>query len=241
MMRWQLGQRVVNRAREELFTRYALPPTRRERIAKRFIARFLPAAPVIVECGAHTGDDTVEMAHLWPAGSIYAFEPVPPLFAQLERRVAGFSNVHCYRHAISSDSGVQRMFISGGSSDASSSLLVPADHLESHPDLTFNHDINVSTTTFGEWARQAAVSVVDLFWLDMQGAEFPSMLASPDLICGARAIHTEVSMRETYKGVAQYAEVKAWMESRGFRVAAEAIPTGWDMGNVLFVRPNPGT
>jgi len=236
----RLGRRVVDRAREELFVRYALPPTRRERIAKRFIARFLPVAPVIVECGAHTGDDTVEMARLWPAGSIHAFEPVPHLFEELTKRMAAFSNTQCYRLAVSGESGVKRMFISGGSSDASSSLLTPADHLQSHPDVTFNEDIDVPTTTFGEWARQTAVDVVDLFWLDMQGAEFPSMLGSPDLIGGARAIHTEVSTRETYKGVAQYTEVREWMESIGFRVAAEAIPPGWDMGNVLFVRANRG-
>jgi FkbM family methyltransferase len=235
-----LGQRVVNRAREELFTRYAIPHTRRERIAKRFIAKFLPAAPVIVECGAHLGDDTVEMSSIWPDGVIHAFEPVPELYARLTRRVSEFRNVRCYPIAISDRSGSQKMFISAGGSDASSSLLRPADHLASHPDVTFDEEREVATTTFQAWAASEGVDAVDLFWLDMQGAEFPSMVASRDLVRRARAVHTEVSTRATYEGVAQYAEVKNWMESQGFAIAAEAVPKGWDMGNVLFVRRDLG-
>lgn len=231
-----LRRRVAERAREELFTRYAIPHTRSERIAKRFIQRFLTAAPVIVECGAHTGYDTVEMARLWPAGVIHAFEPVPKLYGDLERRAFNLNNIHCYNVAISSRTGTEKMFISGGTSDASSSLLRPADHLVDHPQVTFDEVRDVATTTFQEWADSAGVDRVDLFWLDMQGAEFPSMVASGDLIRGARAVHTEVSTRTTYDGVALYPEVKHWMESQGFMVAAEAVPEEWDMGNVLFVR-----
>lgn len=236
-----LGSRVIDRAREELFSRYGIPHVSSERIAKRFIARFLPSAPVVLECGAHTGNDTVEMARLWPAGAIHAFEPVPHLFAELERRVAEFSNVHCHRLAVSTQTGIQRMYISGGSSDGSSSLLMPADHLQDHPHVTFEEVRDVATTTFQDWAQLAGVSCIDLFWLDMQGGEFPAMLASQDLISRARAVHIEVSTRRTYEGVALYPDVRAWMESHDFRVAAEGVPDGWDMGNVLFVREHART
>lgn len=235
------GRAIVDRGRESLFRRYAIPVISNERISKRFIANYIPASPIIVECGAHSGNDTVEMARRWPSGVVHAFEPVVPLYDELMRRVSGFPNVRCYSSAVSAHSGSQQMFVSGGSSDGSSSLLAPADHLETHPDVTFGDPTCVTTTTFGDWAACAGVDRVDLFWLDMQGAELLAMRASAELIRSARAVHTEVSTRNTYDGVPLYSEVKEWMESQGFVVAAEAIPPRWDMGNVLFVRFDPST
>lgn len=52
-------------------------------ITKEMIARYLPKNPVTLEAGAHNGSDTVEMIELWPTATIYAFEPVPVLLAQL--------------------------------------------------------------------------------------------------------------------------------------------------------------
>ena len=54
---------------------------------------YLPEDPVIVEAGAHAGVDTVELAETWPSGRVYAFEPVPSLFRQLEARIQGLPNV----------------------------------------------------------------------------------------------------------------------------------------------------
>lgn len=48
----------------------------------------------------------------------------------------------------------------------------------------------------------------------------------------------EVSTKNTYDGVTLYPETKLWMENNGFYLDKEAIPEGWDMGNVLFVRKN---
>jgi hypothetical protein len=128
------------------------------------------------------------------------------------------------------------MYVSGGSSDGSSSLLAPAEHLQDHPTVKFDEMISVPTTTFARWAEDQRVAQVDLFWLDMQGYELPAMEASRDLLRRASAVHTEVSTRSTYVGVRLYPEVRNWMEGEGFDVAVEAIPSGWDMGNVLFVR-----
>ena len=42
--------------------------------------------------------------------------------------------------------------------------------------------------------------------------------------------------KESYSTVGQYDEYRKFPESKGFRVMVEAIPNGWDMGNVLFVK-----
>jgi FkbM family methyltransferase len=232
----RLRSRFVARVGTTLFQRYGIPRTREEVISKRFISRFIGRAPVIVDCGAHIGDDTLEMAALWPTARIHAFEPVPEIFYRLESRVRELNNVKCYNFAVSDYSGTQQMYISSGRSDGSSSLLSPTGHRDSHPDVRFDRSAEVPVVTFGDWAAQLGLDQIDLFWLDMQGSELQALRASGELLKRASAIHTEVSTRPTYHGAALYPELRQWLESRGFSVAVEAIPVGWDMGNVLFVR-----
>jgi len=77
---------------------------------------------------------------------------------------------------------------------------------------------------------------VDMLWLDMQGFELQMLKASEIILNMVSVIHTEVSTRETYKGVPLYDDLRSFLEAKGFSVKIEALPTGWDMGNVLFVK-----
>lgn len=95
----------------------------------------------------------------------------------------------------------------------------------------------VQTTTFDRWASAEGIERVDMLWLDMQGYELDALKASPRLLATVRVIHTEVCTKELYRGVALYPALRGWIESQGFRLVVEAIPPGWDAGNVLFVRP----
>lgn len=231
-----LGNRLLDRCSSASSRRFGVPHAYREQISKRYLARFLPRHPVIVDCGAHVGHDSFDMAMLWPQATIHAFEPVPAVFRELDKRMADVNNVRCYNLAISDKTGFQEMFVSGGTSDGSSSLLRPAEHLRDHPTVRFDEKVMVPTATFAEWAAREGVARVDFFWLDMQGFELQAMAASRDLLRSASAIHTEVSTRYTYDGVALYPELRSWLDGEGFVVAVQAIPDGWDMGNVLFVR-----
>ena len=128
------------------------------------------------------------------------------------------------------------MYVSSGASDGSSSLLKPKEHLTDHPDVFFNEAIKVKTMKLDDWTAANNISTIDLLWLDMQGFELEVLKASSVILPKVKVIHMEVSTRPTYEGVPLYSDVKEWMQQNGFRVEVEAIPNGWDMGNVLFVR-----
>lgn len=207
---------------------------RSSEIPKSFIKKFLPSDPIIVEAGAHIGKDTLEMAELWPKGRIFAFEPVPFLHEQLRAKTRTANNVHCYSVALSDFTGSATMYVSSGDSDGSSSLLVPKEHIDEHPNVKFTETIQVDTITLDEWAVNEEIDYVDFLWLDLQGHELAVLNASHTVLSSARAIHTEVSLKETYKGVPLYPEFRFWLENKGFEVVREALP--WrDMGNVLLV------
>jgi FkbM family methyltransferase len=199
------------------------------------IAGHLPPDPVIVEAGAHVGRDTVRMAHLWPGGRIHAFEPLPKVFDMLRRNTRGLPNVLTYRLALGPASGTAALYVSGGSSDGSSSLLPPKKHLDYHPEVSFEERLDVETITLDDWAARESIPRVDLLWLDLQGIE-PLVLRSGErTLAGASAVHTEVNLVENYEGAILYGELRSWLAERGFEVAAEDLR--WeDGGDVLFLR-----
>lgn len=204
-------------------------------VPKSYFKPFLPADPIIVEAGAAHGVDTVEMAKTWPSSVIYAFEPIPSIFSDLNKRTSSLTNIYTVPLALSNQTGTAQMFVSGGDSHYSSSLLEPKEHLNHHPTVSFNHTIQVSTITLDQWAIGNNISKVDLLWLDLQGSEPDVLRASPETLKTVKVIYSEVSLKQLYKGTPLYFEFRSWLETQGFRVEREEL--AWeDAGNVLFVR-----
>jgi FkbM family methyltransferase len=161
-------------------------------IAKSLMQKFLPPNPFIIEAGAHVGVDTAEMSRRWPNSVIHAFEPVEPLYAHLTQRVSRCRNVQCHRLALGAKAGRLAMYISGGVSDGSSSLLRPALHIVDHPDTTFDQTEEVDVVTLDGWCKAHGVGQVDFLWLDLQGGEFPALLSGELCLRNVRLIHCEV-------------------------------------------------
>ena len=218
-------------------------------------ARFLPSNPVIVEAGSYHGETALEMVRRWPAATIYSFEPVPELFAIVQENTRAFKAIHPSDLALSDKVGTAVFHLSAmeGKPDASlgsGSLLEPSHHLEGFPWVKFENVITVSTTTLDAWASFNHVPSIDFIWLDVQGAEFTVLKAAPVILKTVKVIMAEVEFVELYKGQSLYAEMRPWLEARGFVLVATdfaaAAPTvaslkrrngtSW-YGNAIFVRP----
>lgn len=217
------------------FQKFGYPRVRDEIISKSVMKKFLPAHPVMIDCGAHEGADSIQLVKIL-GGTLHAFEPVPGIYGRLKDAVAKYPSIKTYPLALSNKTGHDHFFVSEGASDGSSSLLPPKDHITDHADTFFNKKIEVKTMTLDDWAAEYAIGAVDMLWLDMQGFEMAMLKASTVVFPRVRLIHTEVSTKETYEGVPLYRDYRAFLESCGFKAVVEAIPAGWDMGNVLFAR-----
>jgi FkbM family methyltransferase len=210
-----------------------------EKINKMYIKKYLSDNPVIIDAGANNGSDSIEMTRLYSSkAKIYAFEPLPEVFKQLKRNIRRYKNIKAFSLALSNENGEQELHVSSGASIGSSSLLKPKTHLQDHPDVLFVEKIKVKTVTLDEWAKQNDINYVDFLWLDLQGFELEVLKESTLIFPTVKVVHMEVSTKNTYEGVTLYPETKLWMEKNGFYVDKEAIPKGWDMGNVLFIRKN---
>ncbi len=218
-----------------LFEYFAFPKVRNMDISKVLFKKYLPKDPIIIDCGAHIGNDSLSLAKFLK-GTIHSFEPVAELYDQLKQNTVNHKNILTYKLALSDSNGESEFYVSEGESDGSSSLLPPLLHLRDHPGTLFKKKIVVETRTLDSWASENNITHIDLLWLDMQGFEMNMLQASNKILDTVKLIHTEISTRETYKGVATYSEYKNFLNDRGFKVLYEAIPKGWDMGNVLFVK-----
>jgi 2-O-methyltransferase len=211
-------------------------PRSGEIIPKFHLKKLLPVNACIVDCGAHIGADSVELAKTFPNCTIHAFEPVPELYKILQYNVRRYKNIFCYPLALSSQNGIAEMYVSSGDSDASSSLNRPAAHLQDHVGVKFDNIIKVNTMTLDSWALLHGIKAIDFLWLDMQGHEKEMLDAAPEMMATVKAIHTEVSTKNSYEGVTLYEDYKRWIQERGFRLFMEAIPRNIDMGNALFLK-----
>lgn len=202
---------------------------------KSKIGKHLPKNAVILEAGAHKGEDTAEMAKRWPQATIHAFEPVPELFAILTKYTKQYPNVHRYQLALSDKNGSSVLHLSEGTSDASSSLLAPKDHLKIHPTVAFKKQIKVKTMTLDTWAKTYKVSHVDFMWLDMQGMEYKVLKHSKRIFPHSQLLYTEINIKENYTKTTLYPEYKKWLKKSGMTLLSENIYWN-DSGNALFVR-----
>jgi FkbM family methyltransferase len=204
-------------------------------ISKEFIQTYLPENPIILEAGAYNGNDTEQMATMWPGCTIYAFEPIPELYESVYQKAVKCPQIKCFNLALSNANGTADFYVSSGSSNQSSSLLKPKEHLRMHPDVEFKTKIHVQTSTLDDWAEQNNVDHIDFMWLDMQGGEYQMLKNSTKILPTVKVIFTEISYIELYEGCPNFPEFKAWMESQGFKLIAENyVCCGW--GDALFVR-----
>jgi 2-O-methyltransferase len=216
-----------------------------DRVPLFMIKKYVRNNAVILEAGAHLGEDSERLVRSFRPEKLYAFEPVPQLFEVLKKRTLPLGVVECFPYALADKSGKATLNVSSGyhelsgglrvPADASSSLLQPTGHFDLCPHVDFNKHIEVTVMTIDDFAKQHDVNRIDFMWLDLQGMELKTLRGADALLKSVSSVYLEVSTKELYKGAPLYGEIEQWMKSRGFAPKYVAIPRDGH-GNALFVR-----
>lgn len=194
------------------------------------VGLFLPENPVILEAGAHYGEDTVRMKYKWPDSTIHAFEPYPVSFSYLESSTQSLPNVFRYPFALFSTSG-QYAFYVVASNDGASSLLQPQTYTK---EAYQGPCIVVEAKNLDEWAQENYVDRIDFMWLDMEGAELQTLQSAPKILSTVKVIYTETNFWHCRIGTTQYSVFKKFLDSKGFEEVRHWAGVG--QGNAVFVR-----
>ena len=207
----------------------------------RFVKNYIPENPVIVEAGAFNGTDTIKIHQCWPNASIHAFEPVPEIFAILEKNTQPISAITRYNIALSDTIGFATLHVSENPAKPNQpfpagSLRAPKERIK-WSDAQYKETITVPTITLDAWAQQQAINHIDFLWLDLQGHALSVLQAAPHILTCTTIIYTEVEFIEAYADQALYNDVRTWLELHNFTMIAKDFTdeTSWFFGNILFV------
>lgn len=178
------------------------------------VSQFLPSNPYVLEAGAHSGEDTVLFAKAWPKGQIFAFEPVPRFFKCMKKTLRSnrITNVRAFPFGLFSSTGKQTFYYSQNCGGASSFLPEGKVPETNYRDI----EMTLPCMTLDDWAEKYKVDHIDFMWLDMEGAEYYMLSASPKILETTKVILTEISFRSFREGHTLYNTLKPFLEENGF-------------------------
>jgi FkbM family methyltransferase len=195
----------------------------------------IPPLPLI-HAGAHYGEER-------SIYSSFAFEPVywiealPSVAKTCLSNISTFPNQHLIISAVSDSMNQRVEFFLAGEEDSSSSMLEPNLISASHPKVTVNGKLTLTTTTLdvlfesGNFGHHDSYGLV----LDLQGAEDKALKGALALLRHVSFVIAEVSTRDLYRGGARFAELTSLLENFGFGLLASEVnrATGW--GEAIFI------
>ena len=207
-----------------------------------WIVNNLPKTGIVIEAGTYDGTDTILLAKHLNEGKIYGFEPVQSLYNKTIIKTKDYNNIKMFNLALSDKTEETTIYISTSSMNieniqGSSSLLKPKDHISRYPEITFNKAEIVKCINLDEWyISYCNKEIIELLWLDIQGAEPKVLKNAPNILKNTKYIYTEFSIIELYEGVDLYDKYISFLNDNGFIVIDEERWT--DSGNVLLKNTN---
>jgi FkbM family methyltransferase len=175
----------------------------------------------VVDIGANRGQFALCARRLYPAATIYSFEPLRKP-AETYRKVFGKdSRVHLFNLAIAAQAGSASMHVSRW--DVSSSLLPFAQAQHDNFPLTEEaRQETVSVATLADCLDRNSIQGEALLKLDVQGYELTALHGCENLIECFKYVYVEASFIELYVGQALATDVVAYLLDRGFELICVA-------------------
>jgi FkbM family methyltransferase len=210
--------------------------------------------PVIIEVGAHYGEDSLRFSEAFEQAKIYCFEP-DPRNIKIFKKYVNKDNIKLFECALSNKSGEQEFFQSYDETQTSS---VPSKYdwisltdyqknllsnsgsssLKRGYNKVLSKSIIVKTQRFDQWYDENSVSDIDLMWIDVQGAEKEVLEGIGNKIKNIKFIWLEYGEKE-YTGALTALETILLLRSKNFEIK-ENFPTGENTGDLLFYNTKNG-
>jgi FkbM family methyltransferase len=204
----------------------------------------LDSIKTVVEAGARDCTETAEFSRRLPDASIYAFECNPSTLAACRDTIERLPNATLIEQAVADRDGTITFYpIDQDLTDTewedgnpgASSLFKASD--EYPPENYVQNEITVDATKLGTFLKRESISHVDLLWMDIQGAELMALNGLEEHIYDVKAIHTEVEFFEIYADQPLFADIRRFLNRRGFRLAAFTL-VGPYSADAIFLNSN---
>ena len=189
--------------------------------------------PLIIEIGAHYGEDTLRLLETFPNAEIHCFEPDSRNHAIFEKLVNN-DHVKLYNFALSDKEGEAKFFRSYSDEKIE---IVPEKYdfisLEEYvneklngsgasslkpgfPDI-LSKEYYVNTRRFDTWYADNQIGEIDFAWIDVQGAERDVINGMGDIIKQIKYIWMEFG-EDQYQDAMNRQETIELLDSKSFDI-----------------------
>lgn len=186
----------------------------------------------IVHIGAHYGEEINEYVDNG-IQDIFVFEPLTKNFDKLAIRMKSVNaNIVGHQVALGNDSRNVKMYLS--SNDAqSSSILKPKEHLQHHPDVTFDGVEEVEMKRLDDFD----IGNANFVNIDVQGYELEVFKGAENTLNQIDYVYCEVNRGEVYENNAMIEEVDEYLQKFSFKRVETYWPETWyKWGDALYIK-----
>lgn len=183
--------------------------------------------PIIFDIGAHHGESAIYFKKLFPAATIYSFEPDPQSYSILSSK--DISNVSYYNLAISDKDGTQVFYrqeishtnsllkINLNSKD-SIAITKAATEKDVHFLERFNDEAYVDTVQLDSFVKEHSITKIDILKIDVQGAERLVLAGGISALAHTRVIVLEISFYDYYEQNTTFLDIETILVPLNFRL-----------------------
>jgi FkbM family methyltransferase len=207
----------------------------------------LDSIKTVIEAGARDCTETAEFSRCLPNAFIYSFECNPSTLPTCRDVIKHLPNATLIEQAVADQDGVISFYPinqdltdtewEDGNPGASSLFKASGEY---PPERYVQDEITVSATKLGTFLNEERIPCVDLLWMDIQGAELMALIGLGDRVHEIKAIHTELEFFEIYSDQPLFAEIRRFLNRRGFRLAA-FTSVGPYSADAIFLNTNVAT
>ena len=188
-------------------------------------------APVVLDVGAHIGQSNHLFRRLFPAATIWSFEPDPESFAALSAAVDPTLPGGCVRLALADRDGTAAFH--RNPIGHTSSLLARSEASRDSIDLARARAegrgsalpvdrIEVPVGRLDGWCDAQGITAVDLLKIDVQGAEVAVLSGAAGVLDRTVTVAVEISFFDLYERSSSFLDVESLLGPHGLGLYALA-------------------
>ena len=182
------------------------------------IQKTVPKIDLILDVGANSGQFTKVASNLYPNAQIETFEPLPDLYAKINKQFEANNNITTHNVALGNEMGSIK-FNKNKYGHISSILDISIENKHYPKEKNDLDKIEVAIKTLDSYAFLSNKSnSISLLKLDVQGYELEVLKGGENTIKDLDYIVIEANLEELYVGQPSFTEINAYLNSKNFEV-----------------------
>lgn len=175
--------------------------------------------PVIFDVGARYGQISETYKKWFPDSQVFAFEPFPESYRELEKVYLRLKGIQTFNLAISDKEGEVTLYANKFS--AANSTLESDDTNTIIDTLTENQSVlEVAAIDLDTFTVKEGIDKIDILKMDIQGGELKALRGAARLLTEKKIdlIYTEVLFMGVYKGQPYFHDIASLMKEHGYEL-----------------------